>query len=170
MAVSRDVHHIHRPVAIPGENRIMVFVYIITGVLALLAIYVVMSQAVVWANVKLDDLRYGRPRTFHLTAHVGNEQQGIVETQFIAMNLDRQVVVLEIPGGDVSQIKALNGPYLFGAGENLTPVTLHMNDVNADGTRDLVLQVKDEEVIYLYRDGGFSLISPEERQRLLMMR
>jgi hypothetical protein len=84
------------------------------------------------------------------------------------MNLNRQVVVFEIPDGEnTTHIRTLQGPYLFGAGEDLTPVTLHMQDKNHDNNADLILRVKDEEVIYLDRGGTFSLMTADERQRLL---
>lgn len=179
MAVSRhEVHRVHAPVArsmhqtiaVATEGRMRHGVYATTAMLALLALYVLMTHVVSWGRVTVDDIRYGRPRTFHMTAQVGPGEQPGTHTHFVAMNLDRQVVVLEIPGGDVSQTRTLMGPYLFGTGEDLTPVTLHMDDVNRDGVRDLVLQVKDEEVIYLYRDGGFSLITSGERQQLMTLR
>jgi len=56
---------------------------------------------------------------------------------------------------------------LFGAGEDLTPVTMRLTDVNGDGGADLIVRVKDEEMVYANRDGAFSLISAEERQRLM---
>lgn len=83
------------------------------------------------------------------------------------MNMNRQIVVMVIPGGDASKVHTLKGPYLFGNGEDLTPATLRLEDVNADGDVDLLLQVKDEEVVYINRDSSFQLISPEERQQLV---
>lgn len=166
MAVSREVYNLHRPVQQVADGKARQLAYLVTGLLALLAIYVIMSHVVAWGRIKVDDVRYGRPRTFHLQTNVVSGDQHSVPTHFIAMNLDRQVIVFEIPGQDVTQIRTLSGPYLFGAGEDLTPVTLRMEDVNRDSASDLVLQVKDEEVMYIYRDGGFSLITPEERQML----
>jgi hypothetical protein len=141
--------------------------YIVTGLLALLAIYVLFSSVINWGKVVVDDMRYGRPRTFHLTANVGRPEEAHAPTHLIAMNLDRQVVVLEIPGGDSTQTRALPGPYLFGAGEDLTPVTMRLADINGDGAADLVVQVKNEEMVYMNRDNTFSLITPEERQQIL---
>jgi hypothetical protein len=142
--------------------------YLITGALALVALYVLLSNAFGWGRVLLDDLHYGRPRTFHLAADVGHAAPGL-PSHLIALNLDRQVVVLDIPGGDMEQVRVLPGPYLFGAGEDLTPVMLQLEDMNRDGTDDLVVQVKNEEIIYLNRDGGFVPMSAEERQQVLQL-
>jgi hypothetical protein len=154
-----------QPVAfVVGKTRQIVF--LVTFVLALGALYVVMSHIVAWGQITYDDMRYGRPRSFHLVvpANVTGKQ----ETHFLAMNLDRQVVVFEIPtSGDPSQIQMLPGPYLFGAGEDLTPLMLYTQDVNRDNHLDIVLRVKNEEVVYVNRGGAFSLLTVDERQQLL---
>jgi hypothetical protein len=168
MAVtSRDIHNERRPIVQVSSVRLGSLAYVITGLLALLALYVILSTVFTWGQVKLDDIRYGRPRTFHLTANVGHGGANGALSHFVAMNLDRQVVILEIPGGDVNQIRSLPGPYLFGAGEDLTPVTMRLADANRDSAPDLLVRVKDEEMVYLNRDGSFVLITPEERQQLL---
>lgn len=141
--------------------------YIITGILALLAAYVLLSSVIGFGRTLIDDVKYGRPRTFHLTANVGRPEEANAQTHLIAMNLERQVVILEIPGGDATKVRTLPGPYLFGAGEDLTPVTMRLADMNGDGADDLVVRVKDEEMVYLNRDNSFNLITAEERQQLL---
>lgn len=153
-------------VTIPAGN-VGNIAYIVTGVLALLAVYVLLSSVIGWGQVVIDDMKYGRPRTFHLTANVGRPEEANAPTHLIAMNLDRQVVIMEIPGGDATKVRTLPGPYLFGAGEDLTPVTMRLADMNGDGAADLVVRVKDEEMVYLNRDNSFSLITAEERQQLL---
>jgi hypothetical protein len=168
MAVTgRDLHNERRPHVNFRFRNIGSVAYIITGALALVAIYLLLSSVVGWGQVMLDDMRYGRPRTFHLTANIGRPEEANAPTHMIAMNLDRQVVVLEIPGGDSSRTRALPGPYLFGAGEDLTPVTMRLEDVNSDQLADLIVQVKNEEMVYINRDGSFQLITAEERQMLL---
>ncbi len=142
-------------------------VYLITGILALLAVYVLVSSVISAGRTLMDDIKYGRPRTFHLTANVGRAEEANAPTHLVAMNLERQVVILEIPGGDANRVRTLPGPYLFGAREDLTPVTMRLADVNGDSAPDLVVRVKNEEMVYLNRDGSFNLITAEERQQLL---
>jgi hypothetical protein len=168
MAVqSRDLRNERRaPMSLPVKN-VGGIAYIVTGILALLAIYVLLSSVIGWGRVLVDDMKYGRPRTFHLTANVGRPEEANAPTHLIAMNLDRQVVILEIPGGDASKVRTLPGPYLFGAGEDLTPVTMRLADMNGDSAGDLIVRVKDEEMVYINRDGGFNLITAEERQQLI---
>lgn len=140
--------------------------YLVVFMFVLAAANILFSSLSEWARIKLDDIRYGRPRTFHLTAYVGHEEQSGMPTHLIGMNMDRRVIVIEIPGGDASKARTLVGPYLFGAGEDLTPVKLRLLDVNRDGQDDLIVSVKAEEMIYMNENGTFRLITPEERQQI----
>lgn len=165
---SRDLHPERRTVvSLPSAGSASKLAYVVTFGLALVALYVLLSGVLGWAQVKIDDMRYGRPRTFQLAAMVGHGEESGTATQLIAMNLNRQVMIIEVPGGDATKTRSLVGPYLFGAGEDLTPVTMRLADVNGDGAADLLVQVKNEEMVYMNRNGGFELLSAEERQQLL---
>jgi hypothetical protein len=156
-----------RPLVVAPTVSLNTFIYLITGLLALLAIYAIMGHVVTWGRERIDDFRYGTPRTFHMEAVVGMGDNESSPSHFIAMNLNRQVVVLQIPGGDTSQTRTITGPYLVGAGEDKTPVLLSFEDVNRDGTRDMVVNVKNEAIVFLNRDGQFQEMSPEERAQLM---
>ncbi len=136
------------------------------GLLCALVLYGTVSAAVEWTQVKLDDLQYGRPRTFQMDAYVGHGEAAGAPTHFVAMNLNRRVTVLELPGGDSTKTTTIVGPYLFGQGEDLTPVQAAAQDVNGDGKPDLVVSVKNEQLIYLNDGTSFKLITPEERAAL----
>jgi len=136
------------------------------AVLCALAVYVAVSSVLEWAQVKMDDLQYGRPRTAQVDAYVGHNEADGVPTHFIGMNLNRRVTVLEMPGGDSAKLSTIVGPYLFGEGEDLTPVQISVQDVNADTKPDLIVSAKNEQLIYLNDGTAFKLISPEERAAL----
>lgn len=142
--------------------------YLITFLLAALAIYVLVGAIVRWGQVRVDDMRYGRPRTTHVEGYVGHGAEAPGSpTRLIGLNLNRQVVVLELPAGDSTQVRSLPGPYLFGADQDLTPVLLSLRDMDGDGQADLIANVRNEQIVYLNRDGGFRLPTPEEQQRLV---
>lgn len=82
------------------------------------------------------------------------------------MNLNRRIMVVELPGSDATKAQVVQGPYLFGANEDLTPVTLRLQDIDDDAKNDLVLSVKQEEVIYINTGENFRLISADERIHL----
>ncbi len=168
MAVqSSKLHAERRPPISLSSGAVGNLAYLVTGILSLLALYVLLSAVIGWGHTTIDDVRYGRPRTFHLTANVGRAEEVNAPTHLMALNLDRQVMIIEIPGGDTSKLRTLPGPYLFGAGEDLTPVTMRLDDLNGDGADDLIVQVKNEEMVYLNRSDNFSLITAEERQQLI---
>ncbi len=154
--------------ATPVPRSLTPAAYAVTFVLAALAIYAIVSVIIGWGQVSFDDIRYGRPRTTHLEGFVGRAEEANGQpTRFIALNLQRQVVVLELPGGDASKVRSLPGPYLFGANEDLTPVLIDLRDVDGDSQSDLIITVRNEQVVYLNRDGGFRLPTPEEQRQLV---
>ncbi len=169
MAVtSREIHETRLARQMPIPHTIGPFAYLITGLLAMLAIYVLVGAVVDWAQVRIDDIRYGRPRTTQIAGLVGHgEESNTQPTRFIGLNLNRQVVVLELPAGDPTQVRSLPGPYLFGANEDLTPVILSLRDMDRDGLADLLIDVRNEQVVYLNRDGFFRLPTAGEQHQLL---
>ncbi len=144
-------------------RRSVTIPHLITTLLVLVALALIGNSVVSWAQIKLDDYRYGRPRITTLSSFVGHNEAGGTPTQFIAMNLNRRVVVLQVPGGDPAQTRTLTGPYLFGVNEDLTPVHLRLGLVNGDNELDLIVSVKNEEIIYINENGSYRLITPEER-------
>jgi hypothetical protein len=129
----------------------------------IVALYVIVSAAVQWTQVKLDDLQYGRPRTMQLDAYVGHNEADGSPSHFVAMNLNRRVTIIEMPGGDSAKVNTILGPYLFGQGEDLTPVTISSTDLNGDGIADLSVNVKNEQLLYLNDGTAFHLATTEER-------
>ncbi len=169
MAVtSQDIRSEGRGRASALPRSVGSFAYLLTAVLAIAAIYVLVGAIVSWGQVRIDDMRYGRPRTTHVEGYVGHGAEvGGRPTRLVGLNLDRQVVVIEIPAGDVSAMRTITGPYLFGADEDLTPVLLYLQDMDRDGLADLLVNVRNEQIIYLNRDGAFRLPTPDEQQQLV---
>lgn len=132
-------------------------------VLVAVALTLVGYRAVLWSTTRLDDARYGRPRLTRVSAAVGHDDAPERPTLLLALNLNRRVAVLEIPGGDVSKTKTLTGPYLFGADEDTTPVLLRLVEANHDGRPDFVLSIKQEEVLYINEPAAFRLANDGER-------
>ena len=136
-------------------RRLHATAYGVTLLLAALAIYAAVSLVMGRLHTLVDDLRYGRPRTTQLDAFVGHDEAAGHPTHLLAMNLSRQVVVVELPGGDPSKARTIAGPYLFGADEDLTPVVLSLQDVDGDGHADLLIDVRREQIVYLNKDSTF---------------
>jgi hypothetical protein len=148
------------------SRRLHTAAYGITLLLATLAVYAAISLLVSNIHTKVDDLRYGRPRTIQLDSFVGHDEPAGHPTHVIAMNLNRQVIVVELPGGDASKTRTIVGPYLFGADADLTPVLPSLRDMDGDGQPDLLLDIRSEQIVYLNKDGAFRLPTPDEQVQL----
>jgi hypothetical protein len=169
MAVTSKNLHSAQPArayspAVP--RRLSAATYIITLLLAVLAVYAVVGLAMGKLHVIVDDLRYGRPRTTQLNGFVGHEETAGQPTHLMAINLNRQVIIVELPGGDPTKTRSIAGPYLFGADEDLTPVVLSLHDADRDGQVDLLLDVRRELLVYLNKDGVFRLPTAAEEAQL----
>lgn len=166
MAVtSKNMRSVQRTAQVvpPLHERFHVGFYVVTLLLAAVAIYAIVGLFIGRLSVALDDVRYGRPRTHQISAYVQHNESPGHPTQLMALNLNRQVIVVEIPGGDASKTRAITGPYLFGAQEDLTPVTLSLRDMDGDGQPDLLVDVRREQIVYLNRDGSFRLPTAQEQ-------
>jgi hypothetical protein len=113
-----------------------------------------------WWQVTQDDWHYGRPRTFQTDAVVGHKDSATTPSHFMAINLNRRILIIELPGGDSSKARIFNGPILIGQGQDLTPVRLSFRDVNGDGRPDMIVTVQDSYFVFL-NDGSTFRMPPE---------
>jgi hypothetical protein len=145
----------------PHRRPHLIPITLLAYALALLALVALVQTVIVWTQRRLDDLRYGFPRTVTLEALVGhNEAQGL-PTIMEALNLHGQIVIVEFPGGDIGATRLLPGPYLVGRTGSYTVPHLALDDADGDGHVDLLLTLDGETVVYLNRDGAFQPPSPE---------
>ena len=109
-----------------------------------------LSAFTFWWQIHQDDTTYGRPRTFQVDAVVGHDNDSHDHpSHFLALNLDRKVMVIELPAGDPSKAIIYTAGTLLGDGQNLTPVTLSFEDRNGDGKPDLNIHIGDQVVVFL---------------------
>src|SRR5260370_11857968 len=91
--------------------------------IAMLALWILLSTTVSWWNTTWDDIHYGRPRTFQIDAFVGHNEAGGTPSHFIAINLNGRIEVIELPGGAGSKARIYLGPPLYASEDDLIPVT-----------------------------------------------
>lgn len=149
-----------------GSATLRMALYGLGAAAVAVALYLVVSTLITWTQLRLDDMTYGNPRTTHLEAAVGLGDSELQPTHFIGLNLHRQVSIIVLPAGDISKALVISGPYLFGAGEDLTPVKLRTVDLNNDGKLDLLVNVKNEELAYINDKNSFRPITPEEKAKV----
>jgi hypothetical protein len=141
--------------------------YLGIGMIAMLALFVLLFSAATWLQEKQNDLIYGRPRTFHIDFVVGHNDSAANPSHFVAMNLNRHVQVIEIPGQDISKERTFPLTTLFGDGEDLTPVTLSFRDVNGDGKPDMLIHIENQTLVMINDNGTFRPAKAGEVKGLL---
>ena len=137
--------------------------YLGVGMIAMLALWTLLTSAVAWWNTTMDDIHYGRPRTFQIDAVVGHNDSAQNPSHFIAINLNGRIEIIEFPGSDGSKARIYLGPQLFGAGEDLVPVTLSFADVNGDHLPDMIIHFQSTRIVYINDKGGFRPLRPDEQ-------
>jgi len=143
-----------------------------TGMLATLALIAVLSMVTTWFATTLDDLHYGRPRTFQIDAYVGHNESPGNPSHFIVMNLHGRIEIIELPGGDASNARIYIGPQLYGNDADLIPVTLSFIDVNGAKKPDMMITFhytgwlgfpeSAQVLVYSNEHGGFRPATPDE--------
>ncbi len=144
-------------------HRAHPLLYLGVGMIAMLALWILLTMAVNWWNTTWDDIHYGRPRTFQIDAFVGHNESAGTPSHFIAINLNGRIEVIEMPGGDGSKARIYLGPQLYGTGDDLIPVTLSFVDVNGDHRPDMIIQFGSTRIVFINDQGGFRPLRPEER-------
>ena len=140
--------------------------YLGIGMLGMLALWTILIFLVGWVGTTLDDIHYGRPRTFQMDAVVGHNDSAASPSHFIAINLNGHIEVIEMPGGDASHARIYLGPQLYGANDDLVPVTLSFGDVNGDKKPDMIIHFQGSKVVFINDAGGFRPLRPEERNQV----
>ncbi len=123
-------------------------VYVGLTLLVGLVLYVAFNVVGSWWHVYQDDQQYGRPRTSQCDARVGHDDTH-TPSHFLAVNLNKHIEVIELPGGDATKAKIYQGPTLIGDGQELTPVTLEFRDVNGDGKPDMILHIGESRSVFI---------------------
>lgn len=140
--------------------------YLGLGMITMLFLWVMVNAAVDWAHTTLDDIHYGRPRTFQTDAWVGHNEQTGIPSHFIAINLHGHIEIIEIAGGDPAHTRMYSGPQLYGENNDLTPVTLRFVDVNGDHKPDMIISFQDTCIVYINDQNSFRPLLPTERSQV----
>ncbi len=141
-------------------------VFVGLAMLVMVIGWVAFNAVANWWQTTLDDLHYGRPRTFQVDAEVEHNDSATNPSHYIATNLSRHIEIIEFPGGDPTRARIYIGPTLIGDGQDLTPVTLTFKDVNGDGLPDMIVNVQDSHFVFINENGTFRPARPGENIHL----
>lgn len=141
---------------VKGKNTHWLFMVGI-GMVAAVILFLLGSSLLAWGVQFYNGIRYGYPRTYQIDAVVGHGDSKQHPSHFIAINLNRQAVVVEFMGGDPAKTLTYVAPvYIAGDNGNLAPVTLEFRDVNGDGKPDMIIHIhlaNQDQVSVFINDG-----------------
>lgn len=137
-------------------------IYVGLAMLVMLIGWIALSSFANWWQVTQDDWHYGRPRTFQIDYVVGHNDSPANPSHFVALNLNRHVDIIEMPGGDAAKAKIYVGPVLIGQGQDLAVVKLSFKDVNGDGKPDMIVSIQDSRFVFINENGSFRPARPGE--------
>lgn len=137
---------------VPTNRSMHWLLYVGVGMIAALALWLILSSALAWGVGKYNDIQYGYPRYFQTDAVVGHNDSAAHPSHFIALNLHGQVIVIELPGGNPTKSYDYVGPTMIASGDDLIPITLTFSDVHHNGKPDMFIHIQDRE-FYFCNDG-----------------
>lgn len=150
-----------------SPRRITPLLTVVTYIVALLAASIFVQRALAWGQYRIDDLRYGMPRSVHLSGLLRSEDTPDALSHIITLNVNGQISVLVLPGGDTTNVQALPGPYLVGADGPYAVPRPALRDITGDGVIDLVVTIREEAIVYVNESGALRLLTPDERAQLV---
>jgi hypothetical protein len=133
-----DVEHI-QPV---HRRRIHPLVWIgVFGIFLILG-WFGLNTITAWYQGVQNDWTYGRQRHFEINAVVGHGNAANNPSHFTAENNNGQIIVIELPGNNVSKAKIYQIETVPGNAGN-PPVKISFQDMNGDGRLDMLVQIGD---------------------------
>ncbi len=105
-----------------------------------------------WWQTKMDDLKYGYPRTYQIDANVGH--YGYI-SHFVALNLNGKIEVIEAQPQNPNQQQSTH-MYIaatLATDQSLQPVTLKFEDLTGSGKLDMLVFVGNNLQVPFYNNG-----------------
>ncbi len=99
-----------------------------------------------WFQGVQNDWTYGKDRHFEINAVVGHGDSATDPSHFTAENNNGQIIVIELPGGNVNKAKIYQIETIPGNAAN-PPVKLSFQDLNGDGKPDMLIQIGEGSVV-----------------------
>ena len=137
--------------AIPKRRKHWL-VYVGLAMFIMLIGWVLITMIGYWWQTKMDDLKYGYPRTYQTDANVGHYGY---TSHFVALNLNGKVEVIETQPQNPDQQKATH-MYIaatLSIDQSLQPVTLKFEDLTGSGKLDMLVYVGSTLQVPFYNNG-----------------
>lgn len=132
------------------EFRLPVWMVVGSGMILMGAIIWAGFNIIEWGVNKYNDIHYGNPRTYQVGAVVGHNDSPANPSHFIAQNINKRAVVVEMKGGDATKSVSYIAPYDLP--DASVPVEVRFKDVDGDGKPDMIMRLMmptEQDVVFL---------------------
>jgi len=140
------------------------------GMIAMLVLWELGSIVLAWGIARYEDFQYGNPRTYQVDAVVGHGGDSTAHpSHFIAVNLNRQAIVVEFPAGNPAGAESYIVPYyILGSGADQVPVTLEFRDVTGDGKVDMIIHIhlQSQDQTFVFINDGSKFRPPNSKDNI----
>jgi hypothetical protein len=139
------------------------------GMIVMLALWVVGSNALAWATQRYNDFTYGTPRTYQTDAVVGhNNDSNAHPSHFIAINLNHEAVIIELQAGDPGKSVSYVEAFIGDDSDNLDPITLEFKDVNSDSKPDMIVHVhrSNQDQVFFFLNDGKQFVAAKGNEKI----
>jgi hypothetical protein len=156
----QDIYEDAEAEPVKQKKKVHWLVFLGIGMIVMLIGWYAFSSLATWWQIHTDDVTYGNPRTYQTDAVVGHSDSPTNPTHFIAFNLNGNILVIELPGGDAAKARSYTITSIPGNAGN-PPVKLVFQDINRDGKLDLVVQIGDpgQAVTVILFNNGTQFVS-----------
>jgi hypothetical protein len=135
---TNEIEQIH----LTPHRRIHPLVWIgVFGIFLVLG-WIGLNFVTAWYQGLQNDWTYGKQRHFEINAVVGHSDSPTNPSHFTAENNNGQIIVIELPGGNVSKARIYQIETIPGNTGN-PPVKLSFQDLNGDSKPDMLVQIGD---------------------------
>jgi hypothetical protein len=146
------------------KRRVHWLLFVGVGMIAMLGVWVIGSSLLAWGSFEYNNIVYGTPRTYQTDAVVGHGGDSPQHpSHFIAINLNRQAIVIELMAGNPAEsIDYVVPYYILGPGGDLTPVTVSFRDVTGNGKLDMLVDIhlSPQDQIFPFINNGTKFRAP----------
>ncbi|HSW88156.1 MAG TPA: hypothetical protein VLG12_03260 [Candidatus Saccharimonadales bacterium] len=137
----------------------------VIGMVIFLLLIVVGNLVMPWIQTTWDDFHYGRPRTTQYNVVVGHNDDppNNYPSHFVAINLNRQIIIIEYPGGKAKDAKSYQGPLMLGPGQDLATPFLSFADLDGDHRIDMTVKVQEGRAFFINQGDSFRPLRTGEK-------
>lgn len=156
------------PRVISGRQRVHPLLFVGLGLVAMLFLWIGISQVMNWGIGEYHTLIYGNPPTFQTNAVLGQDDNNQHPSHIIAVNMRGTVTILAFPGLDPSHVRVLASTSVLGPDADQAVAILRFIDPDQTGKSDMLVAIGGiQSVLVNDGKGNFRAPTSAEQEQIL---